>query len=230
MTRLPLRTVLRNAPADLRNRSEAKVLGLLRRAPFRLNGEEYQYLVHHYNRTWNNERTVEVPIAARALRRCPNGNMLEVGNVLHNYLPATEFPEGRTVIDKYEAAAGVTNVDIVDHHPDRPYDLIVALSTIEHVGWDEEPQDPAKAARAVQVLRSWLAPGGELLVTVPLGYHQGLDRQLFDGPAIFQELSFLRRVSSDNRWEQASEEAVRGAAFGAPYPFANVVAVGRSSG
>ena len=41
-----------------------------------------------------------------------------------------------------------------------PFDLIVAISTLEHVGWDESPRDPAKAPRAVEVLRS--LPGFEI--------------------------------------------------------------------
>jgi hypothetical protein len=201
-----------------------------RRAPFQLDGEDYRYMVHHYNRTWDNERSVELPIAARLLGRRPDANMLEVGNVLQNYLPAGELPRGRTVLDKYEASEGVTNVDVVGHCPVRPYDLIVALSTIEHVGWDEDPQDPAKAAMALELLHSWLAAGGELLVTVPLGHHPELDRRLLDGPPIFQRLAFMRRVSADNRWQQAVPDDVRDARYATPYPFANALAIGRSSG
>jgi hypothetical protein len=229
VTRLPLRTALRIAPEELRTRSKAKLLTALRRAPFELDGEEYRYLVHHYNRTWDNERTVEVPIAAALVRQRPNANMLELGNVLHNYLPSAELSPGRTVVDKYEATAGVSNVDVLDHRPDRPYDLIVALSTIEHVGRDEEPQDPLKASRALECLHGWLAPGGELLVTVPLGYHPELDRRLLDGPPMFQRLTFMRRISADNRWEQVEAEDVRGSRFDSPYPSANALAIGRSS-
>jgi SAM-dependent methyltransferase len=199
-----------------------------RREPFYFDGERYDYLFHHYNTTWRNERTVEVPIAARTIERRHGARLLEVGNVLHNYLDDSRLPADRAIVDRYELAPGVHNVDVMDHDPAEPYDLIVSISTLEHVGRDEEPRDPAKAIAAIERLHSWLAPGGDLLVTVPLGYHPDLDGHLLDGPAAFQQLGFLRRISDDNRWVAAAAEDVRGTTFGRPFPAANALAVGRS--
>lgn len=228
MSRLPLLTALRIAPTEARTRATARVLRARCRTPFVFDGERYDYLFHHYNTTWRNERTVEVPLAARMLRSRNGARMLEIGNVLHNYLGEDDLPAGRVIVDKYEVAPGVRNIDVVDHRPESAYDTIVALSTLEHVGWDEEPQDPAKAAAAIERIHTWLAPGGRLLVTVPLGHHPELDRRLLDGPPMFERLHFMRRVSAENRWTQADAAEVRGARYGSPFPFANAIAIGRS--
>ena len=131
---------------------------------FQLHGRELPYLDHAYNGTRINERAVEVPVGlslldtARAERRA----VLEVGAVLPHYLP--DWPEdGHTVIDLYEEYAGVIQADILTWRPDQMYDLILCISTLDHLN------DSAEVCAAVQRMRSWLAPGGLLLVTLPYG-------------------------------------------------------------
>jgi SAM-dependent methyltransferase len=230
MARLPLLTALRIAPTELRTRTTAQVLRARRREGFSFAGEQYSYLIHHYNTTWRNERTVEVPLAARMLEQRGAARSLEIGNVLGNYIGEARLLPEREIIDKYEFAPGVENVDVIDHDPGQPYDVIVSISTLEHVGWDEDPQDSSKAIRAIERMHDWLAPGGELLVTVPLGHHPELDRRLLDGPAMFQGLRFMRRCSADNRWVEAKADEVRGTRYGSPFRFANAIAVGQSAG
>ena len=87
------------------------------------------------------------------------------------------------IVDKYEKAEGVINQDVVDFQPaeneNDKYDLIVSISTIEHVGWDETPRDPKKIPRALENLTTkCLAPRGEIVVTLPLGYNTYLDKLL----------------------------------------------------
>ena len=123
---------------------------------------------------WRSERALEIALGARAIGNYSPADVLEVGNVL----PLAGF-SGHTVVDKYEAGAGVLNVDIVHYVPDRIYELVVSLSTLEHVGWDEEPQDPAKAGVALDRVGRL---GKSLLVTIPVGYHRELERAFLDGP------------------------------------------------
>ncbi len=101
------------------------------RGSFALDGEVYPYLYHRRHPTWLNERTVEVPIARRMVERHRGTRILEVGNVLGLYGPREHL-----VVDKYERAPGVLNVDALDFRDERGYDLIVSVSTIEHIGWD----------------------------------------------------------------------------------------------
>jgi len=55
---------------------------------------------------------------------------------------------------------------------------IVSISTIEHMGWDETPRDPKKIPLALENLIECLVPGGEIVVTLPIGYNTYLDKLL----------------------------------------------------
>jgi SAM-dependent methyltransferase len=173
-------------------------------------GTPLPYLRHAYNYTWLNERAVEIPLAEAVLDAAgPSARVLEVGNVLGHYRSGTH-----TVVDKYERAPGVHNVDVVDIDvPGGPFDLIVAISTLEHVGLDEEVQDPDKPARAIAHLTALLAPGGRLWCTFPVGYNPALDAGLREERLGFDRLTALRRTGRDNRWEQIPVDDVWGISY-----------------
>ncbi|MGY1714460.1 class I SAM-dependent methyltransferase [Geodermatophilus sp. SYSU D01106] len=182
-------------------------------ATVRHEGTEHRLLRHPYHWTWLNERAVEVPLAEAVLDAAPAAHgpaprVLEVGNVLSHYRPVTH-----DVVDKYERAPGVRNADVVDLDGDGRYDLVLAISTLEHVGFDEEPRDPGKAARAVRRLHELLAPGGHLWATVPVGYNPDLDEALRTGALPFSRLTALRATGPGARWEQVPVEEV----WGTPY-------------
>lgn len=170
-------------------------------------GRSYRYFYHLYNITWKNERAVEIPVARDFLASHPSDAMLEVGNVLSWYGPVRH-----DILDKYEEGDGVINEDIVDFMPTRRYDVIVAISTMEHVGWDESPRDPPKVLRAIEHLKQLLAPGGVMLITVPIGYNQALDASLDEGTLCFPRQSFLKRVGL-TRWREAPWDEVRDAPY-----------------
>jgi len=176
---------------------------------FGYDGAEIPYLRHAYNYTWLNERAVEVPLAARVLAAAgPSARVLEIGNVLGHYQPVTH-----TVVDKYEQSPGVHNVDVVDIQLPGPFDLILAISTLEHVGLDEDVQDPGKPGRAIAHLTSLLAPGGRLWCTFPVGYNAALDDGLRADRLGFDRLTALRRTGRDNRWEQLPVTDVWGISY-----------------
>lgn len=187
---------------------------------FDFGGQRLRYFTARYNVTWTNERAVELPIVFEALRRRPQARVLEVGNVLAYYTAMQH-----DVVDKYERSPGVRNIDVlaVDGGP---YDLIIAISTLEHVGWDDDSKDADKPPQAVDHLASLLAPGGRLLVTLPLGYNPHVDSALKAGTLRFDELSYLKRVSRANRWTEVPASDVGEARYDAPFPAANVLAVG----
>lgn len=182
------------------------------RRTFQLDGRSYPYFIHRYNLTWRNERIVEIPVAWELVQRFQGKRILEVGNVLSHYHPVRH-----DVVDKYERAPGVVNQDMVDLQAPGRYDLIVSISTVEHVGWDETPRDPGKVLRAVEALKACLAPGGTLFVTIPLGYNDDLDEHLRARRLSFPVERYLKRVTDDNRWSEVSREAVAGARYGHPF-------------
>ncbi len=181
---------------------------------------DYEYVYHRHNVTWMNERAVELSIVWDFVERHDGAQILEVGNVLSHY-----FSIDHDVVDKYERAARVINQDIVDYQPEQKYDLIVSISTLEHVGWDEQPRDPLKIPKAVDNLERLLKPGGKMLLTFPLGYNSYLDELLYDGVLRFDEQRYLKRMSSDNRWHEVEWHAARGTSYNRPYFYANALVV-----
>ena len=45
--------------------------------------------------------------------------------------------------------------------PTKLYDLIISISTLEHIGWDEAPRDDTKILRALDNLMSLLSENGD---------------------------------------------------------------------
>jgi hypothetical protein len=164
---------------------------------FDWDGRRLPYFVHHYHYTWLNERAVEVALALDLLEHHPGASVLEVGNVLGHYLPFEH-----TVVDKYERAAGVLNEDVADLDLGRQLDLVLAISTLEHVGLDEDVRDDDKPLRALERLRAHVAPGGRLWVTHPVGYNLALDERLRDGVPGLVRMRALRREPTRNEWRE----------------------------
>lgn len=134
-------------------------------------GDELDYCDHAYNDSRLNERAVEIPIAQRFVASSA-GVGLEVGDVLSNYRPVEH-----RVVDRYEP--GRENLDVFD--VTGRFDWIVAISTLEHIRWDEDPKNATGAGDALRHLLTLLNPGGRMLVTVPFGWHPFLDSEILDG-------------------------------------------------
>jgi SAM-dependent methyltransferase len=191
-----------------------------RRRSFTFAGQTYRYHAAVYNRTWTNERTVELPIVIRAIAERPDARVLEVGNVLAHY-----GVSGHMVIDKYETASVVLNQDILDFEDGNGFDLVVSISTLEHTGFEEEVDEPEKPSRVAAHLGRLLRPGGRAIVTFPLGYNPGLDTLVRERPEAFGQMRGLRRISADNRWTEAAVPDLLGASYGSPFPSANALVV-----
>lgn len=169
---------------------------------FVFEGKPYEYFWHPYNGTWQNERCVELAVTAAeyARARSAGKRILEVGHVLSHY----GF-SGHAVVDKYERSIGVINQDVLDFRPPdgQRYDFIVSISTLEHVGLDENPAQSQKFWSAIDNLRRYcLASGGKMVVTLPLGYNSEIDSALAFGKPIFARQFFLQQIAARSKWEQ----------------------------
>jgi hypothetical protein len=180
------------------------------RGEFSFAGERHRYLFHRYKWTWLTERAVEVPIARSFLSARRPERVLEIGHVLGHYGPSEHV-----VVDKYEQAPGVLNHDVFELDQLGRFDRVVAISTLEHVGWDEEPRDRSKSPASLHAVQRLIAPGGKLLVTVPVGYHPGLDAAIQAGEFRFAQAGALRRRRFGPHWEEVAPESV----WGTPYDF-----------
>lgn len=146
---------------------------------FDWHGEHLEYFDHPYNATRTNERAVEIPIAAQFLERVgPEESVLEVGNVLAHYADVIEVPS-RLVVDQYESAPGVMNEDLFKING--PFDVIVSVSTIEHIRWDELGlyRNPFGGIAALAFMQGLLSPGGRMIWTAGVGQNHRLDEFLY---------------------------------------------------
>jgi len=140
-----------------------------------------------YNRIgYNNtgERAIEIPIALNFLATSEKkDNILEIGNTLSHYENSLSEYIGirpRRIVDKFEVALGVDNVDFMDIPSEEKYDVIVSISTIEHIGQGIEPssqaygeqiqiRDMEAPLKAIAKIYDLLSVGGKALITVPFG-------------------------------------------------------------
>jgi len=193
----------------------------LARKSFQFGARKYRYFVHPYNHTWANERAVEIPVVHDLVSQHDPGNVLEFGNVLSHYF----FQPRHAVLDKYERslAKRVVNQDIVAYQPEKDYDLIVSISTVEHVGWDERPRQPDKVLAVFPKLQQMLAPGGRAVITLPVGYNPFLDQCLREKQLTAAEMICMKRVSATNEWAETDLDGACGHHYGRPFPSANAV-------
>jgi hypothetical protein len=198
-----------------------------RAATFECMGETYPYFTHPYNATWRNERAVEIPIALRFLAQNQGQRVLEVGNVLSYYTSEVDdWPADYHVVDKYERSPGVQNIDFTSFTPSEPYDALLSISTFEHIGWDEDPRDPAKVLRALSHLARVVRNRERVLLTFPLGYHPQLDALASSDGLGFCRSSALMRVNQRNDWREVSVREALPRRYGQRYAGANALFVG----
>lgn len=195
----------------------------LKPAIFTVGKQDFQYFIHPYNHTWDNERAVEIPLVQNYLNKAQSKAVLEVGNVLHNYIALPH-----QVVDKYETGPNVITTDILDYKPKQKYDYIVSISTLEHIGWEEAAHqgikaDPKKLQKAVKHLRTLLKPKGLLVVTVPIGFNPHLDELLSKKKIATNQDVFLKRISQDNVWQEVSEAEALSCKYNQPYLSANAI-------
>ena len=196
-----------------------------KRSPtFRLNDRTYHYFNHDYNATWSNERSVEIPLALELVQRYQGRRILEVGNVLSHY-----FPVAHTIVDKYEQAHAVINQDIEDFRTKDKYDLIVSISTLEHIGWDERIKDKDKFIRVIEKLKEMLSSGGELFITLPAGYNPWIDKAIKKGLVAFDKIDFMKRRNEQNEWVQCTLVEMKHAHYNYRFHSANVVIIAYTS-
>lgn len=205
----PLRTVF--APV---------IIPVLPRKRFRFQGAELNCFYHGYNMTWATERCVEVPIARHFLSRVLAENVLEVGNVLSHYGPVHHV-----VLDKFEKGRGVINQDITAFQPARRFELILSISTFEHIGFDDESEGGSapKIRAAIEACRALLEPGGKLVITVPIGYNPELDAALRTGELGGTE-TFLKKFGPQE-WRECAKNEALACKFKEPFPYANAIVV-----
>jgi hypothetical protein len=192
----------------------------LKKSTFTFNEKPYTYFYHWYNITHKNERCVEIPIIKEELDKVSPDKVLEIGNVLSHY-----FPSEHTVVDKYEDDGKAVNVDIMDYRTDKKFDLIVSISTIEHIGWDDRTN--IDGATIMKKMMDLLSDNGKIIVTIPIGYNPVLDSQIRSGD-INKAVPYSRiycMVRDGNAWRQEECKNTEKLKYGDPDPYASGIII-----
>ncbi len=191
---------------------------------FEFDGTKYHYFYSLYGATWRSERAVEIPIVWNFINKCNKEQIkiLEVGNVL-----SYRFNVSHDILDKYDKLNGIINEDVVDYNPPYKYDLIVSISTLEHVGYDEEYKDPMKIVRSLQNLKRLLNSGGKLVVTLPLGQNKEMDSLLVKKILVFDKIYYMKRIKN-GEWKQVMEIDPSDVVYNKSIPSANAIIIGIS--
>lgn len=188
---------------------------------FVFQGQTLGLYYHKYNMTWVSERGLEVPIARSFVAQYPADSVLEVGNVLSHYSPV-----GHDILDKFERAPGVINEDIVSFQPKKSYQLIISISTFEHIGFDDDSEgsSASKIQEAVLACRKMLAASGKLVTTIPVGYNPELDELLRQEALPTTRETYLRRYAP-REWRECPKAEALQCKYKDPHPYANAVGV-----
>ncbi len=213
-------------PGHLLGFLKAKIVRRSKFPTFTFQGKEYRYLMSYKNFAWLSERIAEVPVAAGYTREAlsKGQRVLEVGDVLRQYTGL----RAKDIVDKYEYRKGIINEDIEEFVPGEPYDFIVSVSTMEHVGWDApDVRDPDKSKRVLWNFKNkFLKQGGMGVITLPVGQNPELDKRMRAHELPFAETYFLKRLTMENEWEETNEADAFTKVYDSPFPNANAVMVG----
>lgn len=166
---------------------------------FDFHGHTLGYYDHPANTTRVNERAVELPIARAWVGRLTPSERsfgMEFGNVLTQYgLRPPAWP----TLDLYEPddTHPMIREDARTWLP--PYGgfamALCTISTLEHVGWDDD-HDPTQAPALLdRVLARWLIPNAPALITWPMGWHPALDRLVCDGATGATRVTVYQRAA-----------------------------------
>ncbi len=192
------------------NRSFLRMIGplavkIIPKKHFDYNESRLEYFQHPKNLVWTNERSIEIPIIMDYIKKSPAQNILEVGAVLPHYFPQFKHD----VVDKFERGKNFINEDILSFKPKEKYDLIVSISTLEHVGFEDDLKDSKGILKALNNLKvNCLAEKGKMVITLPLGYNKDVDGHLFNQRLGFSQEYYFKRKNIFNTWvEIVREEA-----------------------
>jgi hypothetical protein len=191
----------------------------LRNRTFAFDGKVYNYAIARYNCTWNNERAVEVAHMRDVIRAVPDLEILEVGIVLK----INTFGNW-TVCEKHEEHADVLPLDVIEFSLRKRFKRIIAIATLEHVGFDEPELNPDALPQAVTHLVRHLDEGGKLFCTLPLGYNPSVDMHLRNGSSGFDSIQYLARTGL-MRWKECLPGDAFKKRYGTPYECANALAI-----
>jgi SAM-dependent methyltransferase len=167
-----------------------------------------------------NERIVEYPQVFRWIK--PGGSVLDIGCAkarLPYHLASMGYDVHGLDPRSYPLThpnLRVHSADLFDWEPGRTFDVVLLISTLEHFGLGRYGDIEMVDAdfRAAQKITDWIAPGGQLIGSVPFGVGAVTSRhRIYDAERLSAVLSgyerveekYYRRIDGDWRPSGAQE-------------------------
>ncbi len=210
---------------------------------FIFNGTKLNYFYHSYHNHRLGERSVEIPIIRQYLEKTGIRSFLEIGNATnHYYTYFQDLIDTKIVVDKYEKGWGVINKDIKDYFIDNKYDLILSISTFEHMDSDcGKNPDYVKgkskfgtfaADNIFHVCKNLLNDGGIFILTAPLSPHYEWNQTVFETGVFNKDLLNVKSIKkyymkkiNEIEWQQIDENDAIKAKYNYPFPGINILSI-----
>lgn len=171
---------------------------------FLFNNKLYPYFYHKYHNTFENERCIEIPIIKSFIQ--PDKKILEVGATLCHYVPNHNW----VVVDKFEKYNGVLNKDIMEFFPNHKFDLIISISTLEHVGFNDKKSTSKTIDAIHHLIKHCLADKGKMIITMALGHNPHVDYLVYNKQLPADKVYFMKRINNKNEYQQTTMEDIKG--------------------
>ncbi len=153
---------------------------------FKINQIQFSYCRNEYNRAFENERSVEIPLGDYFLDKFSNG-VLEIGAVMPYYGKDSHCIIDLTDPHPKSIKANALNCDYKNKN-------ILSISSVEHMMKKEYGN--GSDMDSIRVLEKILDESANFLITWGIGYNYVLDGFIKNNPSIPRFI--LKRVSQDN--------------------------------
>ena len=182
----------------------SKFLFLKPKRIFMFDNKPFSYFYHPYNKTWKNERAIEIPIALSYLKEFKGKKILEIGNVLSHYVKTKHL-----ILDKFEISSKVINQDVINFKSSIKFDLIISISTFEHIGIDDSIYNPKNSIKGIiNIKNNCLSKDGVFLISFPVNYNPALTK-LLEGNIFNYKIYCFKKINNKNLWKQCSFEEIK---------------------
>jgi len=154
-------------------------------------------------------RSVEIALGKLAFERFKGQYILEVGNTLHQYIGGYHL-----CVDQFDPEQRVIQKDILGFEAFGAFDLVISISTIEHIGYDttyhgNEKKEGWRAVQATRHCYNLMRDGGSLLATWDIGANPFLDLAIEQKVIPFGSYYYLAQDPETLQWSEISQEQLK---------------------
>lgn len=210
---------------------------------FYFNNNRLEYFDHSYNNRRLTEREIEIPIIGFYFKKTGIRKILEIGNVTnHYYTYFQDLIDDKVVVDRYEKGFGVISQDVRDFKSDMKFDLIVSISTFEHMDSDRNRNkdyekgkselETYAASNILYVVKNLLKKNGCFIITAPISYAEEWDQTVFELNILNSDFLEVKSVDtyffkkiSQIEWIQTNLKEAKKAKLNTPFRGVNLLSV-----